>query len=107
MSGVLLLALLSAGPALPADSRSQSVRVAWDALTRTCTAAVGILEAGDPESDTGQAALIRALPDKQVRVQVRGIDATPYRCVSAVVDALQTAGYRGVSLGSPSPVVRR
>ncbi len=107
MIGALLLTLLSVGPALPDDSRGQSVRVAWDAQTRTCTAAVGTLEAGDPESDIGQAALVRALPDKQVRVQVRGIDATPYRCVSAVVDALQTAGYRGVSLGSPSPVLRR
>lgn len=107
MTGALLLALLSAGPVLPDDRRGQAVRVAWDAQTRTCTAAVGTLEAGDPESDAGQAVLLRALPDKQVRVQVRGIDATPYRCVSAVVEALQTAGYRGVSLGSPSPVVRR
>ena len=107
MSGALLLVLLGAGPALADGGRSQSVRVDWDAQTRTCTAAVGTLEAGDPESDPGQAALLRALPDKQVRVQVRGIDATPYRCVSAVVEALQTAGYRGVSLGSPSPVVPR
>jgi biopolymer transport protein ExbD len=107
VNGALLLALLSAGPVLPDAAPGQSVRVAWDAQNRACTAAVGTIETGDPDSDAGQAALLRALPDKQIRVAVRGIDATPYRCVSAVVDALQTAGYRGVTLGSPSPVVHR
>jgi hypothetical protein len=106
--GLTLLALLAAGPSLDDSGRAQWVKMRWDARTRSCGAQAGGVEVGDPASDEGRAALLRALPDKQVRVQVRGIDdGVPYACVDKLVSALQEEGYRGVTLGSPSPGVRR
>jgi hypothetical protein len=83
------------------------VRVSWNTQTRSCSAAVNGSDMGDPETDAGREALLRALPDKETRVQLRGIDDTPYRCVTAVVDTFEKSGYRALSMGSPSPVVRR
>lgn len=107
MIGAPLLALLAAGPSLGDASHAQWVKMRWDAQTRSCAAQANGVEVGDPGTDAGRAALLRALPDKQTRVQLRGIDnGVPYTCVDTVVSALQDAGYRGVSMGSPSPARR-
>jgi hypothetical protein len=105
--GLPLLALLAAGPSLGDAGHGQWVKMRWDPQTRSCAAQANGVEIGDPASEEGRAALLRLLPDKQIRVQVRGIDdGVPYSCVNEVVSALQNEGYRGVSMGSPSPVRR-
>lgn len=108
MIGLSLVALLAAGPSLSEAGHVQWVKMRWDARTRSCGVQANGVEIADPASDEGHAALVLALPDKQTRVQVRGIDdGVPYTCVDTVVSALQEEGYRGVSLGSPSPAIRR
>jgi hypothetical protein len=99
-----LLVLAATGPSLADAGHTQWVKMRWDAQTRSCAAQANGIEVGDPASDEGHAALVRALPDRQLRVQVRGIEHVPYSCIDDVVSALQTEGYRGVSMGSPSPV---
>ena len=107
MTGVLLAALVAAGPALPAGEARRWVALSWDAQTRGCAASVNGVPVGDPDSDAGRAALIRALPDHAARVPLRGGDTVPYRCVDAVVTALQRAGYPGVTIGIAAPATSR
>lgn len=110
MTAALLAAwllLAPSGPRLDDAARGQAVRVGWNVQTRSCAAAVNGADLGDPETAPGREALLRALPDRDTRVELRGIDDTPYRCVTAVVDAFEKSGYRALSMGSPSPVKRR
>jgi biopolymer transport protein ExbD len=101
----MLAALLAAGPPAPSDVRRQSVMLAWDARARLCSARIGSAETGDIETEEGEAALLRALPDKGAAIHLQGTDAVPYSCAQAVVDRLRRAGYTRIGfIAEPAPV---
>jgi hypothetical protein len=103
----LLLGLAAVGPAAPADTGShQTVYLGWDAQTKSCNARVDGIPVGDPATDEGEAALSRALSDRQQAVQLQGLSGVPYSCVDTVVSALRKSGH-AVKVGFLSEPVPR
>ncbi len=94
MIAALLLGLAAVGPPAPAETPRQIVVLSWDASTKTCSAGVRGLEVGDPTTDGTRAALARLLPDHGRPIELHGATDVPYNCVSGLVSAMQTDGYR-------------
>ena len=94
MIAALLLGLAAVGPPAPDETSRQIVVLSWDASTKSCSAGVRGVEVGDPTTDDTQAALARLLPDRGRPIELHGATDVPYTCVSGLVSAMQTDGYR-------------
>ncbi len=94
MIAALLLGLVAVGPVASTDDQHQIVVMGWDASTKSCSAKVRGIEVGDPTTDDTQAALTRLLPDHGRPIELHGATDVPYACVSGLVSAMQTDGYR-------------
>jgi hypothetical protein len=91
---VLLLGLAAVGPMVSDDDQRQIAVLSWDASTKSCSAKVRGVEVGDPTTKDTQAALARILPDRDRPIELHGATDVPYACVSGLVSAMQTDGYR-------------
>ncbi len=104
MSGWLLAMMLATvGPVADTGSQSQTITLTWDVGAKTCDARVGGIEIGDPLTDEGTDALLRALPDKGQRIQLNGTMAIPYKCVGGLVEMMRHKGYRRITFSAGSP----
>ena len=94
MIAALLLGWAAVGPPAPTETLRQIVVLSWDASTKTCSAGVRGVEVGDPTTDPTRAALARLLPDRGRPIELHGATDVPYNCVSGLVSAMQSDGYR-------------
>jgi len=92
--GAVLLGLVAVGPVVSPDDQRQIVVMSWDASTKSCSAKMRGIEVGDPTKDDARAALARMLPDHNRPIELHGSTGVPYACVSGLVSAMQTDGYR-------------
>ncbi len=94
MIGWLFLGLAATGPVLTETPRSEIVRLGWDVPSKSCSVQVHGAEIGDPRTEVGRSALLRALPDSRNLIHLEGTMSTPFLCMQGVVDALQKSGRR-------------